>query len=358
LRLAAAILLNSDPFDQATRKRDFLTTENPAPHHNQFQKEIVMANLYSSEPSKNEQISEKTDYSLIEAVQERARLLKMGTDERNPAIRHGDRAFAQLLKRYNNWIWKQVHSFTGIDLNEAYSNALQGFERAIAKFDLSRGYALVTFASVAVRRAIQGVVISEQKQVEKIALAAEIATPYHEDEFIDPYEQEAHEQSIAALNEEIGHLEASPQLILQMRNMGMKYREIGTFINKSADAVRMIYNRAVSLLQKQLQPQPATQTAEAENLSATASEPIPKQGWMGRLRSRFSETVRFFGTDHISSNPPKEAQHDVDSFALYQVSSDLVLQKTFISKSSPLQISPIPLAAKPIMALAGLPRRS
>ncbi len=307
-----------------------------------------MANLYISEPSKTEQISEKTDYSLIEAVQERAKLLKTGTDGRNPAIRFGDRAFAQLLKRYNNWIWKQIHSFSGLDLNEAYSNALQGFERAISKFDLSRGYALVTFASVAVRRAIQGVVIREQKQTEKIVLAAEIATSYHEDEFIDPYEQEAREQNIASLNEEIGHLEASPQQILQMRNIGMKYREIGTFINKSADAVRMIYTRAVALLQKQLQPQPATQTPDVEDLPVAASEPIPKRGWMGRLWSRFSESVRFFDTDHISNNPtisPKEAQQDVDSFALRQMSSDL-------------EVAPIPLTARPIVALAEIPRRS
>jgi RNA polymerase sigma factor (sigma-70 family) len=275
-------------------------------------KEIVMATVYISEPSKSERLSEKTDHSLIEAVQERLILLKTGADERDPAIRLGNRAFSELLKRYNNWIWKQVNAFTGLDLNEAYSAALQGFEKAIAKFDLGQGYAVATFASVVVRRAIQKVLHKEQQQTEKVERIAEVAPLYHEDEFVDPYEAEQHEQQIEALNCEIENLEPSPQKVVEMRGAGMKYREIGEFFGKTADAVRMIFNRAIALLKNQLQPQPAPQTAEAEDKLATSAkdpDPIP-ESWMGRLWSRISKSVRFSNSSAISNSstiPPVDS---------------------------------------------------
>jgi RNA polymerase sigma factor (sigma-70 family) len=260
-----------------------------------------MATIYISEPSKTERFSEKTDHSLIEAVQERSILLKTGTDERNPAIRLGNRAFSELIKRYNNWIWKQVNAFTGLGHNEAYSAALQGFEKAIAKFDLSQGYALASFASVVVHHAIQKVLHKEQRQIEKVKLAAAIAPLYHEDEFVDPYEQEQREQQIKSLNSEIENLEPSGQKIVELRNAGMKFRQIGEFFGKTADAVRMIFNRAIALLKKQLQPQTALQTAEVDESMAIEPAVIP-EGWMGRLRSLFSKGVRFLKSRAISNS--------------------------------------------------------
>jgi RNA polymerase sigma factor (sigma-70 family) len=311
-----------------------------------------MATLHSLDIARSEQFNSTTDDSLIEAVQERSRLLKTVTDSRNPVIRAGDRALTELLRRYGRWIWKQVHAFTGLDLNDAYSNALQGFQRAIEKFDLNRGYSLVSFASVVVRRAIQRLLNREQTESEKVEMAAEIVPLYHEDEFIDPYEQEQREQQIEALNSEIGQLKPTPQKIIEMRDAGMKFREIGAFFSKSAGAVRMDYNRAKASLKKQLQPEPlesplqiqpqlALQTAEVEptteiaELTATpfskrevepkTSDPIaevenstapssatpPETGWMGRLWSRFSESVRFLKSGAISNNltiPPVESQ--------------------------------------------------
>lgn len=301
-----------------------------------------MATLYISEPSKTERFSEKTDHSLIKAVQERSRLLKTGTDEHNPAIRLGNRAFSELIKRYSNWIWKQVHSFTGLDLNESYSAALQGFEKAIAKFDLGCGYAITTFASVVVRRAIQKVLHKEQQQTEKAEMAAVVAPLYHEDAFVDPYEQEQREQQIEALNLEVKQLKPTPHKIVEMRESGMKFKEIGAVFCKTAAAVRMTFNRAIARLQKRLQPEPTLQTAEViepivtpsewiaevETTTATAPEPIPEQGWMGRLRSRFSKSVRFLdssATSNSSTIPPAKNQ------------DDLVLKRDTALKPNPLK---------------------
>jgi RNA polymerase sigma factor (sigma-70 family) len=215
-----------------------------------------MATTYSPETqAKSERIPEKTDHSLIQAVQERTKLLKTGTDSNNWAIRLGDRAFSELLKRYNSWIWKQVNSFTGLDLDAAYSSALQGFERAIAKFDLSRGYALTTFATLVVQRSIQSLFRQEQKQAEKVAAAVANARLYYEDVFIDPDDQDEREEQIEALNSARENLELSPERIKEMRDSGMKYPEIGAFFRKSAGAVRMIYNRTFAASKKYLQPE-------------------------------------------------------------------------------------------------------
>lgn len=281
-----------------------------------------MATLYIPEDSKTERLREKTDESLIEAVQERSRLLKTGTDIRNPAIRLGDRAFAELLNRYQNWLWKQVHLFAELDLDDAYSSALQGFEKAIAKFDLSRGYALVTFANVIVRNAIQKVLRKEKRQDDRAKMAAVVAPLYHEDAFVDPYEEEQRDQQIESLNLEVQQLKPTPQKVVEMRESGMKFTEIGALCCRTADAVRMIFNRAFARLQKRLQPEPqlqiqlelTLQTAEDAESTTTAPEPVPEKGWMGRLWSRFSKNVRFSNSRAISNSstlPPVENQDDL-----------------------------------------------
>jgi RNA polymerase sigma factor (sigma-70 family) len=257
-----------------------------------------MAILYSSESPKTERFSTKTDHSLIEAVQNRSKLLKTGTDRKHPAIRAGERAFAELLMRYDRWLWKQVRRFSGLDLNEAYSYALQGFERAIDKFDLHSDCPLVGFAAVVVRHAIQLLLRREQRHREKVAMAAEAAPLYHEDEFVDPYENEQREQSVEALHSEVEQLEVSRQKIVEMRQSGMKFSEIGAFFSKTADTVRMIYSRAIARLKKHLQPQ----IVEVETPTAPASDPTPTADWMGRLWARFCKSVRFSNSSAISDS--------------------------------------------------------
>lgn len=312
-----------------------------------------MANVYIPELSKSERIREKTDHSLIEAVQERSKLIELGCDEHHPTIRQGNRAFAELLNRYQRWLWKQIHPITELDFNDAYSAALQGFEKAIAKFDLSRGYALVTFANVIVRHAIQKVLRKEKRQDERAEMAAVVAPLYHEDKVVDLYE---HEQQIESLNLEVQQLKPTPQKIVEMRESGMKFTEIGALCCRTADAVRMVFNRAFARLQKrlqpepqmQIQPQPTLQTAEVdslatvpspipevENSTAPASESIPEKGWMGRLWSRFSKNVRFSNSRAISNSSILSPEENQD---------DLVLAQDSALKPDPLKwLSSIPI---------------
>jgi RNA polymerase sigma factor (sigma-70 family) len=273
-----------------------------------------MATLYSSDIPKTERFSAKTDHSLIEAVQNRSKLLKTLTDLNHPVIRAGERAFTELLRRYTRWLWKEVHRFIDLDLNDAYSYALQGFEQAINKFDLHGDCALVSFAAVVVRRAIQRLLQREQRHREKVAMAAEVAPLYHEDKFIDPYEDERRDQQMEALHSEVEQLEVSRQKIVEMRQSGLKFAEIGAFFSKTADAIRMIYSRAIARLKKHLQPPfdslrlrsgQAAQgppTTEVETPTAPASDPTPTTGWMGQFWSRFCKSVRFLDSGAISDS--------------------------------------------------------
>jgi RNA polymerase sigma factor (sigma-70 family) len=261
-----------------------------------------MATLYSSDIPKTERFSTKTDNSLIEAVQNRSKLLKTVTDRHHPIIRAGERAFAELLQRYTRWLWKEVRRFPGLDLNDAYSYALQGFERAIEKFDLHGDCPLVSFAAVVVRRAIQRLLQREQRHRAKVAMAAEVIPLLHEDEWIDPYEDERREHQIEALHSEVEQLKVSRQRIVEMRQSGMTFSTIGAFFSKTADAIRMIYNRAIAHLKKYLQPEIPPQIVEAEPPKAPTSDPTPATGWMGQLWSRFCKGVRFSDSGAISDS--------------------------------------------------------
>lgn len=98
----------------------------------------------------------QSDLSLIETCQ---RVFCNSSTSTPSALekRRADRAFAELLSRYDCWIWKQVHRFSGLDFNEAYSAALDGFQKAIGSFDLTSGHGLVTWAFSCVRSAIVAV---------------------------------------------------------------------------------------------------------------------------------------------------------------------------------------------------------
>ena len=260
-----------------------------------------MATLDISNSPKTERFSDKTDCDLIAAVQQRSHLLETVTAKQHPIIRAGERALAELFRRYNRLLWKEAHAVTGVDPGDAYSYALQGFERAINNFDLSLDCTLVSYSLVVVRRAIQLLLKREKRQREKAERVAVIAPLHHEDELIDPYEDEQREQQNAALQTEVQQLRPSPQKVVAMRRMGMKFTEIGAFFAKTADAVRMVYSRAVSRLKKRLQNSPTEPTPEAE------------PSWMGRLWSRFRKTVRFSKSAAISSNPtPIECQDASD----------------------------------------------
>lgn len=208
-----------------------------------------MANL-------NDVISLQNEQSLIETCQ---RMLCAPSAEAVSHIekRRADRAFAELVSRYDRWIWKQVNSIFGLDSDDVYSAALEGFQKAITTFDTSSGNALVSWAYHCVRGVLTTLLRKEKAQSDRVnKVTATTLLVHHEDEVHDPYEQEQLHQSIQKLRQATSQLGETAQQIVSMRNEGMRFAEIGAELGKSADATRMAYNRAIAALNKMLTQQP------------------------------------------------------------------------------------------------------
>jgi RNA polymerase sigma factor (sigma-70 family) len=273
--------------------------------------------LYTQEPPKIEQKSVNPDYALIEAVQHRYTLIESGcTDLKHPIIRKGDRALSELLNRYQNWVWKQVHNASGIDTNEAYSKVLEAFSKAIATFDLTSGYALTTYAARCVRNALTSLHRKEKSQSEKAARYPTQAVVY-EDDVADPDEQAQRERTIGQLYEAIGCLsESDREIVLLHDEQGKRFTEICELVGRTYNAVRQAYYRAKRFILGLLQP--SLQSTETPEISLEAPQvaPIPKQGWMGRLLERFKFPVRFFLPNAISNSlPTTETSNDASTLS-------------------------------------------
>lgn len=238
-------------------------------------------------------IAGQTEQNLIEICQ---RMLLAPTKEVLTQIekRLGDRAFAELLNRYNRWIWKQINSIPRLDPDDAYSAALEGFQKAIATFDLTSGNALASWAYHCVRGALGTVLRARQGQAARVEKLAAMTTLVHEDELQDPYEQEQLHQSVEKLHHATAKLGKTAQKIVSKRNEGMKFAAIGAELGKSADAVRMAYNRAIAALNQMLSQPPEVVESRDRVVSQEQRSvlQVPKTNWMRRLWERSKLNVR------------------------------------------------------------------
>lgn len=240
------------------------------------------------------------ELTLIEICQ---RMLGAPTIEALTQIekRSSDRAFAELLSRYNRWIWKQIKSIPRLDPDDAYSAALEGFQKAIATFDLTSGNALASWAYHCVRGALATVLRNQQRQAARVEkLKATNTTLVHEDELRDPYEEEQLHQCVEKLHQASSLLSETAQQIVLKRNEGMKFRAIGAELGKSADAVRMAYNRAITALGGVLTQQPESVITTQDQPTVLQEEQLqstfqaPENNWMKSLWERCKLNVRSF----------------------------------------------------------------
>jgi len=236
----------------------------------------------------------QTEQNLIEMSQ---RMLQSPNKEALTHIekRLGDRAFAELLNRYNRWIWKQINLIPRLDPDDAYSAALEGFQKAIATFDLSSGNALVSWAYHCVRGALGNLLRKEQSQAARVKKLAATTLLACEDELQDPYEQEQLHQSVEKLRGATAQLSKTAQQIVSKRNEGMKFAEIGAELGKSADAVRMAYNRAITALNQMLSQPPECVVISGEPVVIQEKQSafqVPATNWMKQLWERSLVNVR------------------------------------------------------------------
>jgi RNA polymerase sigma factor (sigma-70 family) len=247
-----------------------------------------MANLNSA-------ITLQTEQNLIEICQ---RMLCAPNKE---ALTHsekrlGDRAFAELLRRYSRWIWKQINSIPRLDSDDAYSAALDGFQKAIATFDLTSGNALASWAYHCVRGALGTVLRNQLGQIARVKKLAATTSLIYEDELKDPYEEEQLHQSVEKLHEATEQLSETAQQIVSKRNEGMKFAAIGAELGKSSDAVRMAYNRAIAalsgMLSQRSEVEVALQDKQVELQEKESTFQTQDRDWMKCLWERFKLNVR------------------------------------------------------------------
>lgn len=264
-----------------SKHKSFVLTKSNTERHS-------MANLNST-------ITLQTEQNLIEICQ---RMLLAPNEE---ALTHsekrlGDRAFAELLERYSRWIWKQINSIPKLDSDDAYSAALEGFQKAIATFDLTSGNALASWAYHCVRGALGTVLRNQLGQIARVKKLAATTSLTCEDELRDPYEQEQLHQSIEKLHGATEQLSETAQQIVSKRNEGMKFAAIGAELGKSADAVRMAYNRAIAALNQTLSGQSSVEvTRQYKPVELRENESTfqtIESDWMKRLWERSKLNVR------------------------------------------------------------------
>ena len=235
----------------------------------------------------------------------------------NEALTHiekrlSDRAFAELLSRYNRWIWKQIKSIPRLDPDDAYSAALEGFQKAIATFDLTSGNALASWAKHCVRGALAAVLRNQQGQAARVEKLKATTTLVYEDDLRDPYEEEQLHQCVEKLHQASSLLSETAQQIVLKRNEGMKFRAIGAELGKSADAVRMAYNRAITALGGMLTQQPESVVTTHKQPTVLKEEQLqstfqaPENNWMKSLWERCKLNVRSFERVPILSRTVQE----------------------------------------------------
>ena len=275
------------PIFKSLHRNICLRTQRFCANQQQHWGKCCMAN-YSAIPVQNEQ-------NLIEICQ------KMLLAPNKEALTHsekrsGDRAFAELLKRYNRWIWKQINCIPRLDPNDAYSAALEGFQKAIATFDLTTGNALASWANHCVRGALGTVLRNQLGQAARVKKLTATTSLVYEDELRDPYEEEQLHQSIEKLHRATEQLSETAQQIVSKRNEGMKFAAIGAEIGKSSDAVRMAYNRAIAALNGMLSGQSSVEvTLQRKPVELRGNESTFQTiegDWMRRLWERFKLNVR------------------------------------------------------------------
>ncbi|MGB8702819.1 MAG: sigma-70 family RNA polymerase sigma factor [Thermosynechococcaceae cyanobacterium] len=160
-------------------------------------------------------------------------------------IRQANRAINQLLNDHQNTIRFFQRQFSGLDPDAAYSAILEAFNCAIRTFQIGIAQFKTWLATKIRFKLLDLCRISQQEFIDIDALLTNGMELFSKPIGIvsDALEQ---------LNAAIFTLPETTQRIIGMYIQGFTWLEVGDVFGKTDNAVRMIFNRAVQTLRKQL----------------------------------------------------------------------------------------------------------
>lgn len=195
-----------------------------------------------------------TEIALIWVAAQRAELLcqkrQEFTFEERQIIRRGDRALRQLLSTHRGLIMRLVsryrnkgYNFTNCDLEQ---EATLAFFDALATFEPNKGGKLATWAYIQIRARLQKVTRQSIHDAIAKVRAMEIDLVFSEPE---PILEQVFDQRIHSIFSE---LTEKQRQVVSLYLKGLGWAEIALELQSTADAVRMLWTRAIQRLRSLL----------------------------------------------------------------------------------------------------------
>lgn len=195
-------------------------------------------------------LTPQIETTLLEQAQARFQLLAQSpvSDlalQHQKILRQGDRAVTKLLDQYQRLLYKLIHQYCpGWDVEEAFLIALEGLNKAIKSFNFG-----TPFLSW-LRLKVTGALLDEKRN---IAIKAKKQDKLHQliryelgtkgfDVEVHEFEFEEFLPQVKLALEDLSEVE---RLCLTLNSEGHPWPEVGAAIDKTKDAARMCFCRAI-----------------------------------------------------------------------------------------------------------------
>jgi RNA polymerase sigma factor (sigma-70 family) len=237
------------------------------------------------EPARPENAS--AELALIQAAAQRAELLcrkpQEFTAKERQIVRRGDRALQQLLEVHQGLILRLVATYQAKGRNSRNTDleqeAVLAFFDAVATYDPTKGSRLSTWAYFQVRARLQkvtGLLIKE---------AIATAKAMHSESTVTDPEPIQEQGFLQQLHSIIHKLTERQQKVVLLHLKGLGWAEIALKLKSTADAVRMLWTRAVGRLRQMLlgeeqREERKSQVVDSQPLEETRNVGKPLLCWL------------------------------------------------------------------------------
>jgi RNA polymerase sigma factor (sigma-70 family) len=197
-----------------------------------------------------------TNFELLHQAQ---RCVSALPESATPAQRYeyrlGQRAYSTLVEQYHDYLYHQIHRIRpAVDLDEAFSIALEGLRRAVESFDFSTPF--LNWLKIKVRGALLD---ANRTAVRSKLRADEIKQITQLDYQESPKEFEPNTVQ-PGLEAYLHTLTAVQQKLLSLHAQGVSWAEIGEWLGTSAAAARRRFVRLRDSMLRALTPKIEPQT--------------------------------------------------------------------------------------------------